>query len=437
MASRKPFVLICGVIIIISVLLSILLVSPVIEIQEQYRSQKVRPVRFGRQKSKVNPNLSAADVTVINNICVNPTRNEKMNYTQRAFRVHLQSYDLDVNAIGSNDTNKEVANRVHFTINAHNGFDINDINEWIVHRNYTANMPENWTFIDFPAYFPLYWRCKINLYIYFDRTLTYSYKVKKWSETHLNSSDLVLMAPTLTCAQTLYYTPHHTMGMTQLMDVSDILNHTKPVCFSHGIFVKLEKDTESLHGMAAALSRAWNLTEYVCPEYYTMFLQRNTTRRLLNADELVRALIEHGFTRVRVEIFDGKTLLEQARLIRCTKVLIAVQGAGLNWYHFLPHNAKVMELTFNRWGSRYERRLLRNRSDIKPKVLKCKRVTPPYIWAKYARLWLNYTGPISKTMKTELLNTKSLIRTENVAHDSDCSCDVSTILTALDKSLIQ
>ena len=70
-------------------------------------------------------------------------------------------------------------------------------------------------------------------------------------------------------------------------------------------------------------------------------------RLLLNEPEVEDWLREQGFEKV---YFETMTLLEQARLMHETEVLLAVHGAGMTNILFLPGNAKVIEIHNREYG---------------------------------------------------------------------------------------
>ena len=130
-----------------------------------------------------------------------------------------------------------------------------------------------------------------------------------------------------------------------------------------------------------------------------------------------------------LEMFEGKSAQEQARIIHCAKVFIGVQGAGMNWYKYLPPNARMLEITWYLWKSRYHRRVVGMRPDVMPRIVECKMYTPPHIFLKFAREWMNFTGTaddITEEMKAELLKRSFKLNsthTKNIQKDSDAVCD--------------
>ena len=69
------------------------------------------------------------------------------------------------------------------------------------------------------------------------------------------------------------------------------------------------------------------------------------------------------------------------------------------------------------------------RPDVMPHVVKCKMYTPPHIFLKFAREWMNFNGTaddITAEMKAELLKRSFKLnstRKKCIQKDSDAFCD--------------
>ena len=78
------------------------------------------------------------------------------------------------------------------------------------------------------------------------------------------------------------------------------------------------------------------------------------------------------------------------------------------------------------WKSRYYKRAVAMRPDVIPRIVECKMYTPPHIFLKFARAWLNFTGTaddITEEMKAELLKRSFKTHMKNIQKDSDAVCD--------------
>ena len=62
-------------------------------------------------------------------------------------------------------------------------------------------------------------------------------------------------------------------------------------------------------------------------------------------DELEKVGIEMGYD-TRVIFMEKLTLAEQAQLIHCTRVLVGVTGAGLQWAFFMKNHSGVVEIAW-------------------------------------------------------------------------------------------
>ena len=74
-------------------------------------------------------------------------------------------------------------------LNIHNG----KRNQHVIHHHSVNDTAEKLTFIDKAAYFPLYWRVGVNLYIYLDRVVPYSYIAMNYSkQNHLGNGSVLI-----------------------------------------------------------------------------------------------------------------------------------------------------------------------------------------------------------------------------------------------------
>ena len=392
----------------------------------------------------------AGNFQVFRNVCLHPVDNQPLNNrTARRLDaikaiVNLRAYDWttsdtqDVavtsrsNTIAVRNTTTAIpvasSHRPEPTVirfNIHN----KKRNHWLIHHHSVNDVPENLTFIDKAAYFPRYWRIDVNTYIYLDRMVPFSYLTLAYNRQYHLGNGSVLIAIDTSDTIPEFRQMHLDIGMSKIYELSDVINGTEPLCFSHGVFPYFTTGGTARKTVSKLLSKTWGLDTLHCPDPYVLFLERNSTRRLHNLDEIIVYLRQHNISPIKVAMFEGKSAKEQASIVHCAKVFIAVQGAGMNWYKFLPHNASMLEITYNGWRSHYRRRAIAYRPDVIPLIVKCEMYTPPHIFLKFARAWMNFTGTaddITAESKAELLE-RSLkmdsVRTKNIQKDSDAVCD--------------
>ena len=129
------------------------------------------------------------------------------------------------------------------------------------------------------------------------------------------------------------------------------------------------------------------------------------TRRILNAEELRNATLALGLKNVEIHTFEGKSLIEQYRIIYCTDILIGVQGAGLGWIYLLRHTSGLIELAWPKykWGFRYKGRA--KGAKIQVETLSAKRVQPN--WEVYMKNE-HIMHKLSETEKQKLKNVRKM-----------------------------
>ena len=84
-----------------------------------------------------------------------------------------------------------------------------------------------------------------------------------------------------------------------------------------------------------------------CKDKQIVIIQRNR-RLILNVDDLKQAAFSMGYNNTIVIDLEDMTVQEQYQLIRCTRILIGINGAGLQWGMFMPPKSGLIELSFNK-----------------------------------------------------------------------------------------
>ena len=75
-------------------------------------------------------------------------------------------------------------------------------------------------------------------------------------------------------------------------------------------------------------------------------------RRILNAEALAARArgLRHAATVVR---FEGMTLPEQFRIVRCASLLVSVHGAGQQWVTFMRKGTRILSIGWKDWPPNY------------------------------------------------------------------------------------
>ena len=104
-----------------------------------------------------------------------------------------------------------------------------------------------------------------------------------------------------------------------------------------------------------------------------VFLQRQPNRRVLNIDELLNTTrsgplsgplsgpfsgasssgTTSGSTSITAVVMESLSFIEQLRISRCARVMIGVQGAGLQWGMFMEPGSAIIEIAWPKKGWNY------------------------------------------------------------------------------------
>ena len=307
-------------------------------------------------------------------------------------------------------------------------------NFWKIHMK-SGEIPNDAVYKDAIMYFPTYWRDSPQIFLFLSIFMPRTLGQIKWTKqrglltTTLENNQL-LMAPKLHGMPKTHQETLAVLGIRKTKDFLKMVKRNVSVCFSNAVFGETaqwgrEREVREL------LEQRMNLS--ACTQYYVTFLQRQSTRKILNINQLMDLAKRAGLKNIRLEYFEGKTIPEQMRIIHCTAVYVGVQGAALTWYAFLPRNAVLLEILYPGWPMRYQKRANWNRPDIKAITVHCDRVTPDAVWEKYARLWYNYSGHIDGNMKLKLAKQSETMYPvgKSVYKDSNCKCSNQTFMKAL------
>ena len=313
---------------------------------------------------------------------------------------------------------------------------------WVIEQK-TGPIPDTYVMHNNTvAYFVPVWRDFSNIYTLWYTEVPPLFKMLQQNQLMQqpfeNELSKVMVVPLLRYAKAHIRSVFLNLGFSKIVDFN---NHTlkRPICFGSAVF-GFPQGPSSLTDIFAEreyLRKQWNLPE-ICPaENQVMILQRNRTRRILNIDEMGQALLSHeNVTNFFVAKFEEKTMKQQFDLVRCLKLFVGVQGAGLAWYRFLPKGATIIEIYYEGWVSKYKDRAETDRPDLNIHAVFCNAVVPPPTWQFYAHKWFgNNDTLISKQMKTKLIEKSAAVEAirGNIWKDSDvvCSSDALRVMTSL------
>ena len=287
------------------------------------------------------------------------------------------------------------------------------------------------------AYFAPYWRDFSNIYTLLHLIIPPLYRLVQDSKRILSQQEDTL-PKVLYVSKFKYMRPHVSSVVMELGfdEIRDFNNHTfaYPTCHQRALLKHQREETlDDIFAQRDYFQQKWKLTT-ACTEQLVLILQRNNTRQILNADKMAAMFSDHAnMTNVKIVKFEEKTMHEQFDLVRCAKVFIAVQGAGVAWYRFLPKHATLVEIYYHGWKSKYRDRALANRPDMNTHAIFCTAQVRPQSYSFYALKWFGYDGPMSDSMKAKVTNMSAVVNPVlgNIWKDSDVVCSENTVLRML------
>ena len=371
----------------------------------------------------------------VKNVCVRSDNNDFK--VTKSFIMNLDSYD-----------NKMNTSVLKYPINYRNKHSRN--NSWILENTCAMLPPDDFQIQNAVAFFPEYWRDSNQIFLLWHNQLPTALGLMEFGETHIPSEEFrnlkkYLIVPSKINIRSDFLQTFLSIGYSSVESFANI-KLSRPVCFRYGIFGRVRGRNNKVHRdhhIQKAVQEDWQRsteTNGSCSNKHITFIERRETRSIVNLNSLLdisRKVANQ--TRVVVEQFEKYSLSEQWRKIRCTSVFIAVQGAALSWYRFLPANASVLEIVYPGWHSRYAKRIRGTRPDLHVEVVRCDVTTPLKVYSKYAKLWYNYTGEITPKLKQELeLRSNNTTGVDSsIWKDSNCICSEDVFLDALVKVVIK
>jgi len=227
---------------------------------------------------------------------------------------------------------------------------------WPIHYT-TQNIPDTSTLItSHPAYF-VATSCLGNLYHFWHDITLGLYKLLKKSNRlgSVVKNQLYYRMPMIKYMEARCFT--HTRYQDILFALSvrrfhDVYhaadNH---VCYTNAVFGNI--GSAGQREVVNYLLRFTNRSDEMCTPGTITIVQR-VARKILNIEALVNAIKHIPNTHTQVVIFEHiPNMLEQLRIVRCTDLLIGVQGAGLQWAMFMRPNTALLELYWKYWKRIY------------------------------------------------------------------------------------
>ncbi len=131
-----------------------------------------------------------------------------------------------------------------------------------------------------------------------------------------------------------------------------------------------------------------------CKTKQIVIIQRSR-RLILNVNQLIQAANQLGFDNTDVFDFVNMTIFEQYQLICCTRILIGINGAALQWALFMNPGSGLMELSFAKPGFHQHYGFMKGYRKL---------VYDVYIASKVIPDWHTIGTPYTKEQKQDIIN---------------------------------
>ena len=154
----------------------------------------------------------------------------------------------------------------------------------------------------------------------------------------------------------------------------------------------------------------------------TITIIQRTHRRILNIDQLKTAAIELGLTNTNIFNFEKIPVDKQYQIIRCTHILIGINGAALQWNLFMEKGHGLFELSWKEFGFFFA-------PGPRHRVgLKTARQTAKQVFLNWHTFSLQCRSGrnISESEKNKILSRKRIIGRDNPYKWGDAIFNVTT-----------
>lgn len=91
--------------------------------------------------------------------------------------------------------------------------------------------------------------------------------------------------------------------------------------------------------------KSFNIDRAACQKNVLTVIQR-TYRRILNPADLMKVAEEVGFSNVQLVTLEELSVEQQAKVAACSRVIVGVQGAGLEWAIFMKEKSTLLEISW-------------------------------------------------------------------------------------------
>lgn len=189
-------------------------------------------------------------------------------------------------------------------------------------------------------------------------------------------------------------------------------NLPENTCFQHAVFAA-NRGSFGFGIVVDHILRYYNLTRNRGNESneYFLTITKRRRRRMLNIEDLAAVAKDVGFKRIRILDFETLSLVEQLKTMTTTKVLVGIQGAGLQWAVFMPQGGIVVEIA---WPQKHHPFFYKN--IVLNSGLKWKGVIAQDVkvnWTSYA-FTVRKGVPVPEAEKAKILATAPINLNDNL-----------------------
>ena len=221
---------------------------------------------------------------------------------------------------------------------------------WVLH--FTKDpVPQSHTYSDRASAYFIKPECEGNLHHFWNDFLIGLYGLIKYTSALVEHSDLSyviseLKSPsTVGCYSKRYSKLLYTLPVANYTSMHNMNPNT---CFRNAFFGFLSRNVQRGE-LENHIKQNLNITQNNCIDKPKVVLQDRVYRRLTNIEQLPNASKQLTHLESQVILFEDIALEEQVHFAHCAKILIGIQGAGLEWFRFMQRPAWLVEIGWNKW----------------------------------------------------------------------------------------
>ncbi len=211
---------------------------------------------------------------------------------------------------------------------------------------------------------------------------------------------------------------HHQFEMLAVaMEVN--VNHNvyhafDKICYKNAVFGWIPMHVEAAKYVVQHI--AFDIR--TCQPNTVTIIQRKY-RQILNIHELKIVSVNLGFN-TNIVMFENMSAMEQYRIVRCTDILVGINGMGMEWAVFMRQGRAMLELSWKQFGFLFSK--YAGHGGLHTAKLSAKRL---YLnWNSFSQMCREGRN-ISESEKVAILGREIILRADNPYKWGDAEFDVS------------